>query len=326
MLRRKINPSTDRMSKPTTSKARTLPVPGRAQLRRVIFAALTVYLTYVIYTQFILNLGPVEDQLLLKENLRLKAEMQILEERIDKASASLNRLIDRDDHNYRVVLDTDPLSPEIRSSGSGGSERFDRDALREAPNLVTSYSTLEKLQSQIDVEKQSYEELNELLNERIRMWSSRPAIQPINNKELNQLFMSYGQRMHPIFKVMKEHNGLDFSAPKGTPVYATGDGIIVMAHRSSSYGKVIYIDHSHGYETRYAHLSKFIVYPGDRVKRGQIIGYVGSTGTSQSAHLHYEVLVNGKHVNPINFFQRDLSNSEYERLIEIAQMQNQALD
>jgi hypothetical protein len=315
------------MTKEATSPIRTSPgTSGRARLRKIIFAGLTVYLTYVFYTQFILHFGPVEDQMLMKENLRLKAEMQILEERIEKSKASLEKLIDRDDHNYRVVLDTDPLSPEIRSSGSGGSERFDRDAMREAPNLITNYSTLEKLQSQIDVEEQSYEELNELLNERIRMWSSRPAIQPISNKELNQLFMSYGARMHPIFHVMRDHNGLDFAAPKGTPIYATGDGTIVRAHRSSSYGKVIYIDHGHGYETRYAHLSKFIVYPGERVKRGHIIGYVGSTGTSQSSHLHYEVLVNGKHVNPINFFQRDLSNSEYERLIDIAQSQSQALD
>jgi murein DD-endopeptidase MepM/ murein hydrolase activator NlpD len=285
-----------------------------------------MYLTYVFYTQFILHFGPVEDQLLMKENLRLKAEMQILEERVAKATTSLNELIERDDHNYRVVLDAEPLSPEIRTSGSGGSERFDRDALREAPNLIRNYATLSKLQSQIDVEQQSYDELSDLLNERIRMWSSRPAIQPISNKQLNQLFMSYGARMHPIFKVMKDHNGLDFSAPKGTPVYATGDGTVVTAHRSPSYGKVIYIDHGHGYETRYAHLSKFIVYPGDRVKRGHIIGYVGSTGTSQSSHLHYEVLIEGKHVNPINFFQRDLSNSEYERLIDIAQTQNRALD
>lgn len=315
------------MSKHLTSHTQSFRRPnGRARLRKTIFAGLTVYLTYVFYTQFILNFGPVEDQLLMKENLHLKAEMEILEERIHKSSATLDKLIDRDDHNYRVVLDTDPLSPEIRSSGSGGSERFDRDALREAPHLVSNYSTLEKLQSQIDVEEQSYGELNDLLNERIRMWSSRPAIQPINNKQLNQLFMTYGARMHPIFKVMKDHNGLDFSAPKGTPVYATGDGVILMAHRSSSYGKVIYIDHGHGYETRYAHLSKFIVNPGDHVKRGHIIGYVGSTGTSQSAHLHYEVLVDGKHVNPINFFQRDLSNSEYERLIEIAQTQSQPLD
>ncbi|MEJ1242367.1 M23 family metallopeptidase [Chryseolinea sp. T2] len=315
------------MSKLTANPARASYRPnGRTRLRKVIFAALTVYLTYAFYTQFILHFGPVEDQILLKENLRLKAEMEIVEERIEKSSVSLEKLIDRDDHNYRVVLDTDPLSPEIRSSGSGGSERFDRDALREAPNLVVDYSTLDKLQSRLTVEEQSYEELNELLNERIRMWSSRPAIQPINNKQLNQLFMTYGPRMHPIFNVMKDHNGLDFSAPKGTPVYATGDGVILTAHRSSSYGKVIYIDHGHGYETRYAHLSKFIVSEGDRVKRGQVIGYVGSTGTSQSAHLHYEVLVNSKHVNPINFFQRDLSNSEYERLIEIAQTQSQPLD
>ena len=315
------------MSKHATSQYRPLSRPnGRSRLRKIIFAGLTVYLTYVFYTQFILHFGPVEDQLLLKENLRLKAEMEILDERIQKSSASLEKLIDRDDHNYRVVLDTEPLSPEIRSSGSGGSERFDRDALREAPRLVTNYSTLEKLQSRRKVEEQSYEELNELLNERIRMWSSRPAIQPINNKQLNQLFMTYGARLHPIFKVMKDHNGLDFSAPKGTPVYATGDGVVVTAHRSSSYGKVIYIDHGHGYETRYAHLSRFIVDSGDRVKRGQIIGYVGSTGISESAHLHYEVLVNSKHVNPINFFQRDLSNSEYERLIEIAQTQSQPLD
>lgn len=313
-------------NKATLSTRKSNGPNGRARLRKIIFAGLTVYLTYVFYTQFILHFGPVEDQLLIKENLRLKAEMQILEERIEKSSASLAKLIDRDDHNYRVVLDAEPLSPAIRRSGSGGSERFDRDALREAPNLVANYSKLAKLQSQVNVEEQSYEELNELLNERIRMWSSRPAIQPISNKQLNQLFMSYGARMHPIFNVMRDHNGLDFSAPKGTPIYATGDGMVVMAHRSSSYGKVIYIDHGHGYETRYAHLSRFIVRPGERVKRGHIIGYVGSTGTSQSSHLHYEVLVDGKHVNPINFFQRDLSNSEYERLIEIAQSQSQALD
>lgn len=313
------------MTKENTTR-RAFKSNGRARLRKTIFAGLTVYLTYVFYTQFISHFGPVEDQLLLKENLRLEAEMQILEERIGKATASLEKLIDRDDHNYRVVLDADPLSPEIRTSGFGGSERFNRDVLREAPNVIRNYVSLEKLQSQLTVEEQSYDELNTLLNDKIRMWDSRPAIQPINNKQLNQLFMSYGARMHPIFKVMKDHNGLDFSAPKGTPVYATGDGIIIMAHRSTSYGKVIYIDHGHGYETRYAHLSSFIVHPGDRVKRGHIIGYVGSTGTSQSSHLHYEVLVNGKHVNPINFFQRDLSNSEYERLIEIAQTQNRALD
>jgi len=165
-----------------------------------------------------------------------------------------------------------------------------------------------------------------LADDRVEMWASRPAIQPINNKELDRLHMTYGTRFHPIFHVFKEHKGLDFTASKGTPVYATGDGRIGTAHYSDSYGNVIYLIHGHDYETRYAHLSQFNVQEGQRVKRGQVIGCVGSTGTSVSAHLHYEVLYKGQHVNPINFFQRDLSNKEYEKLIEIGSRQFHALD
>jgi len=115
-----------------------------------------------------------------------------------------------------------------------------------------------------------------------------------------------------------EHKGLDFTAPYGTPVYATGDGIVSEAYNSTSYGNVIYIDHNFDFETRYAHLARFIVSKGQKVKRGEIIGYVGNTGISTAPHLHYEILFNGKHINPINFFQRDLRNEEYERLIELA--------
>lgn len=307
-------------------RSKTSLVSGRAQLRKILFAAITASLTYVFYTQFLLHFGSVEDQQLLRDNLLLKSELHVLEDRMARSTATLEKFVERDDHNYRVILDAEPLSPEIRSSGYGGSERFDRDALRDVPKLIKSYIDLGNLQSQLRIETQSYQELSDLLNERTKMWSSRPAIQPISNKQLNQLYMSFGPRMHPIFNVMKDHNGLDFSAPKGTPVYATGDGTVTMAHSSSSYGRVIYIDHGHGYETRYAHLSSFDVRPGDKVKRGQVIGQVGNTGTSQSSHLHYEVLYQGQHVNPINFFQRDLSNSEYEKLIEIAQTQTDALD
>jgi murein DD-endopeptidase MepM/ murein hydrolase activator NlpD len=140
------------------------------------------------------------------------------------------------------------------------------------------------------------------------------------------LHMTYGARLHPIFHVYLDHKGLDFAASQGTPVYATGDGRITMAYFSGSYGNVIYLDHGHHYETRYAHLSGFAIKSGERVKRGQIIGYVGSTGNSVSAHLHYEVLYKGQHTNPINFFQRDLNNKEYEKLIEIGSQQNHPLD
>jgi murein DD-endopeptidase MepM/ murein hydrolase activator NlpD len=218
------------------------------------------------------------------------------------------------------------LSSEIREGGTGGHETFDRYALQSIPQLVESYDAIDKIKGRLEVEVQSFEDLQNLLNERISMWASRPAIQPINNTQLNQLYMSYGARFHPIFKIMKEHHGLDFSAPKGTPVYATGDGRVARANTSGSYGKVIYINHGHDYETRYAHLSRFAVSPGSYVKRGQVIGYVGSTGTSLSSHLHYEILYRDRNVNPINFFQRDLSNKEYEKLIEIASLHNKALD
>lgn len=312
---------------PKTCKYEPWYLRGKALQDQVaIFIALSLLLAIAFYFAFIRNFDSLDEQLLKRENLTLKAEWQILEDRIHKSFGELNNLIEKDDKNYRVILDTGPLSPEIREGGVGGSERFNMDEIKNFHTLVYDYTILEKLKHKLDVEVQSYHELNELLNERIHMWSSRPAIQPINNKQLDQLHMSYGARMHPIFKVIRDHNGLDFSASEGTPVYATGDGNVTMAYTSETYGKVIYINHGHGYETRYAHLSKFAVQPGDKIKRGHIIGYVGDTGTSVSPHLHYEVLFNDRHVNPINFFQRDLTNKEYERLIEIGNTQNKALD
>jgi len=312
---------------PRTCKYEPWYLKGKALQDQVaIFIGLSVLLACGFYALFTRNFDSLKEQLLKKENLTLRTKWQIVEDRIHKSYSQLNSLIEKDDKNYRVILDSEPLSADIRKGGVGGSEKFSLDEIRDFPSLVYDYTVLEKLKHTLDVEVQSFEELNEMLNERIHMWASRPAIQPINNKQLDRLHMTYGARMHPIFKEVKEHYGLDFSASKGTPVYATGDGTVTMAYSSSSYGNVIYIDHGHGYETRYAHLSKFAVKPGDRITRGHVIGYVGNTGTSVSAHLHYEVLFKDEHVNPINFFQRDLSNKEYERLIEIGNTQNKALD
>ncbi len=312
---------------PKTCKYEPWYLRGKALQDQVaIFLGLSLLLGGGLYLIFIRNYNSLEEQLLKRENLTLKAEWQIIEDRIHESFSALNTLVEKDDKNYRVILDAEPLSAEIREGGSGGSEKFNAEEIREFPNLVYNYTILHKLKNKLDVEIQSYQELDEMLNERIQMWASRPAIQPISNKELDRLHMSYGSRFHPIFKVVKDHFGLDFSASKGTPVYATGDGKVTMAYFSPTYGNVIYIDHGHGYETRYAHLSKFAVQQGDRIKRGHVIGLVGSTGTSVSSHLHYEVLFRNQHVNPINFFQRDLSNKEYERLIEIGSTQNKALD
>lgn len=312
---------------PKTCKYEPHYLRGRALQDQVaIFIVLSLLLAGGFFYAFITHFDSLNEQLLKSENLTLKTKWQILEDRIHHAFSELNTLIEKDDHNYRAILDTEPLSTEIREGGAGGSERFDADEVRNFPTLLYDYTILEKLKNKLEVEVQSFEELNEILNDRVHMWASRPAIQPISNKQLDQLHMTYGARMHPIHKFVREHNGLDFTASQGTPVYATGDGKVGVAHFSATYGNVVYINHGHGYETRYAHLMKFIVQPGDIVKRGNIIGYVGTTGTSVSPHLHYEVLFHDQHVNPINFFQRDLSNKEYEKLIEIGNSQSKPLD
>lgn len=259
-------------------------------------------------------------------NAILKNEYKLLEEKTNLATSKLEELISKDDYNYRIILDSSPLPASIRDAGIGGSERMSLADAENLPLIYDHYKRIDRLRRQVEIEVQSYEEITSLLNEKIKMWASRPAIQPVDNRQLDQLHLTYGLRMHPIFKTLMDHKGLDFSAPRGTPVYATGDGTIERANFSGSYGNVVYINHHHGFETRYAHLSKSIVKQGEEVKRGQVIGYVGNTGNSVSSHLHYEVLVNGKNVNPINFFQRDMSNDEYEKLIRLGSEKADPLD
>jgi murein DD-endopeptidase MepM/ murein hydrolase activator NlpD len=263
---------------------------------------------------------------LARKNVLLKTQWHVLEDQIAENNEHLHTLIEKDDHNYRVILDSHPLMPEIREAGIGGSEKFDNQILKLYPELLNGYQNVENLKHELDVAVQSFQELNKMVSERMEMWASRPAIQPISNKQLDKLHLTYGSRFHPILNIVREHKGLDFTASKGTPVYATGDGKILMAYFSDSYGNVIYLNHGYDYETRYAHLSAFAVKPGEEVKRGQVIGYVGNSGTSVSSHLHYEVLYKGQHANPINFFQRDLNNKEYEKLIEIGSQQDRPLD
>lgn len=287
-------------------------------LRRKIFLFLSLAFImavggYVASIQYIDSVGELS---LEQENYELRLTWNSLHKRIQRAQNSLEHFIDKDDNNYRVILDSSPLEPSIREAGIGGSQKYDINAFHEYPYMETDFLALEKLKRKLDVEIQSYDQLQTILNSKMLSWSARPAIQPINNTQLERLHLTYGSRFHPIFKVHKDHKGLDFAAADGTPVYATGDGKISMAYFSSSYGNVIYLDHGFQFETRYAHLSAFAVKEGDVIKRGQLIGYVGNTGNSVAPHLHYEILINGTHVNPINFFQRDLSNAEYQKLID----------
>ena len=193
--------------------------------------------------------------------------------------------------------------------------------------IIELNKKIDILTKQIYIQSKSFDEIETLVEDKNNMLSSIPAIQPISKNNC-YLASGFGPRIHPIYKIKKMHKGLDFTAKKGTPVYATGDGIIEKAryNKRSGYGKHVIINHNYGYKSLYAHLDKYIVKEKQKIKRGEIIGFVGNTGRSIAPHLHYEIIKNDKKVNPIYYFFNDLNSKEYEKLIEQSRKQNQSLD
>jgi murein DD-endopeptidase MepM/ murein hydrolase activator NlpD len=318
-LRYKYNPETCRYE-PFRIRGKVL------RKRALLFVSLAMITAFIAYLFTIDRFQSFDELLLGEKNQKLKVKWNSLHQRMENAKHELAGFIDKDDNNYRVILDSSPLPSSVREAGTGGSEISYLKTAKTYPYILNEHRALQKLQHQADIEIQSFDELGKILNAKIVSWATRPAIQPISNEDLQFLHLTYGARLHPIFHVWKDHKGLDFAAESGTPVYATGDGKVSVAHFSDSYGNVIYLDHSAEFQTRYAHLSGFAVEAGQSVKRGQLIGYVGDTGHSKAPHLHYEVLMNGEHVNPINFFQRDLSNIEYQKLIDLGSKDTTPLD
>lgn len=286
---------------------------------------MAVGLIYVYNTNF----TSVKEIQLTEENEILHSKWSVINEQLAYLNHDLQRLQIKDDSIYRTILDISPLPSTTRDAGIGGTDRYEdllRSNLVEERLIISTYQLMDKLKKKSYIQTLSYDEIENIEREKEIMWASRPAIQPINNQELKRLHTTYGKRFHPVLKIWRPHKALDFTAPKGTPVYATGDGIVKRANYSKSYGLVVYIDHGYDYKTRYAHLSKFNVNYGQKIKRGDIIGYVGNTGISSASHLHYEVLYKNNQINPIDFFHRDLSTEEYEKLINFTNDDAPALD
>ncbi len=255
--------------------------------------------------------------------------LSLLENEIDQLKNVQEALEYRDDKVYRSVLGAEPIDPSIRDAGIGGTDRYQdlkRKDFNDKEVILELTTDVDRLRRKMYIQSKSYDELAELAEDKAKMYSAIPAIQPVSNKELIRLASGYGYRMHPVYKVKKLHTGIDFSAPLGTPIYATADGRVERTQvRFSGYGKLIEIDHGFGYKTRYAHMNEFTVHEGQMVKRGQIIGYVGNSGMSTAPHLHYEVYKNGKHINPVHYFFNDLNSEDYEKIIELASIENQSL-
>lgn len=270
--------------------------------------------------------SPSEKELRI-ENSRLQAQYNVLSRRLDEALNVMQGIQQRDDNLYRVVLQSDPVSDAVRKAGYGGTNRYeDLMDLANADLVVNTTQKMDVLNRQLYIQSKSFDEVVELCKSHDEMLKCIPAIQPVSNKNLKQTASGYGLRIDPIYKTTKFHSGMDFSANIGTPVYATGDGKVVKAGWESGYGKVIKIDHGFGYVTWYAHLNDYKVRVGQRVVRGEVIGEVGNTGKSTGPHLHYEVHVKGKVVNPVNYYFMDLNAEDYDKMIEIAANHGKVFD
>ncbi|MFN4233903.1 MAG: M23 family metallopeptidase [Bacteroidia bacterium] len=286
-----------------------------------------VFSTVVIVLAYRFLDSPKEKQLL-RENENLKIQYEILNKRVELLAAVLEDLQQRDDNIYRVIFEAEPIADNIRKAGFGGVNRYkELEGYDNSQLIIETTKKIDRLAKQMYIQSKSYDEVFKLAKGKELMLASIPAIQPISNKDLTRLASGFGYRTHPIYKIQHLHTGLDFTAPVGTEVYAAGDGTIKEVNSEArGYGNHIIISHGFGYETLYAHLSKINVRPGQKVKRGEVIGYVGNTGTSTGPHLHYEVIKNGEKINPINFFYNDLTPEEYQKMIEIASQAGQSFD
>lgn len=269
------------------------------------------------------------EKALKRENSLLNNQFEVLNQKIGHLENVLDDIEKRDDNIYRTIFNADPIPHSVRDAGFGGVNRYEYlEGYDNSDKIIETAKRLDKLTKAVYVQSKSYDDVIDMAKSRELQLSSLPAIQPISNMDLTRTASGWGYRIHPIYKIRKFHPGMDFTAPTGTEVYTTADGTVELVERSRrGYGNKVVIDHGFGYKTLYAHLEGFNnLRKGQNVKRGDIIAYVGNTGLSTAPHLHYEVHLNGKKINPINYYFEDLTAEEYERMIILSMRPGQSYD
>jgi murein DD-endopeptidase MepM/ murein hydrolase activator NlpD len=303
--------------------------PIKKQLGRFLLflAGVAVFATLVLFVAYSFFDSPKE-KILKRELAQMKFQYEVLDDRMDHVVAVVSDLQDRDDNIYRVIFEAEPIPNAMRQAGFGGANRYAKlEGFQNSEILITASEKLDKITSQLVVQSKSFDEVFAMSKNKAKFLSSMPAIQPVSNKDLRRLSSFFGYRMDPFYKVMKHHEGVDFSAPVGTEIYSTGDGVVVDVDASKrGYGNSVMIDHGFGFKTFYAHCSKILVKRGQQIKRGQVIAKVGNTGKSTAPHLHYEVHKNNRPIDPINYFFSDITPEEYELMLERSQRPSQTLD
>lgn len=261
-----------------------------------------------------------------KENEALRHEIDHINQRLNTAIAVMDNLADRDNNFYRVIMQINPLTARQRYAGLEQFAPGDLKNLPDKEKLTEVTRKLNLLERQVFVQSQSFDRLAEAINQNSSRLSHIPSIQPVSEEDMTQMASGYGWRVDPIYGTSKHHDGMDFAAPSGTSVYATGDGTVTAAGWNNAYGNCIDINHGFSYSTRFAHLSEILVAPGQKVKRGDLIGKVGNTGKSTGSHLHYEVRLKGVPQNPVNYYFQDLTPEEYARMVSDSENAGHVMD
>ena len=312
-----------------TLSYKRIELSGLNKLKRMFYFLMgSAFLGLLMVLVFFQFFDSPKEKTLNREIAQLTNQYDLLQDKLSQFELVLDDIQKRDDNIYRVIFEADPIPSSIRKAGYGGVNRYQElNGFKNSDLIIEAAKKIDQITKQLYIQSKSFDEIIDLAKSKAEMLTAIPAIQPVANKDLKRMASGFGYRIDPIYKTRKMHAGMDFSAPSGTPIYATGNGKISKVRKSRrGYGNHVKIDHGYGYVTLYAHMSKYIVREGQKVKRGEIIGYVGSTGKSVAPHLHYEVHKDNKKINPVNFYYNDLNPEEYERMLEICSRSNQSFD
>jgi len=312
-----------------TLRYEKLETPLRVKLLRLLGFLSAAFVAAIILVSLAYKYFPsVNEKRLMQRNDALNDDYYLLNERVKKLQDQMSELEKRDNHVYREIFEANPIPDSARAKAMHQQDEIKLVAGMDQENLATSIaSTLNNLSARVSHQTKSYNEIDAFVKNKEQLLGCTPAIQPVSNKDLSRIASGFGYRIDPVYKTTKFHAGLDFAAPQGTPIYATANGTVITAgNTGNGYGNHVVINHGYGYETLYGHMFRVKARVGQKVKRGEIIGYVGSTGKSTGPHCHYEVHRNGDPVDPVYYFYNDITPEQYDRLLKLASSSNQSFD
>jgi murein DD-endopeptidase MepM/ murein hydrolase activator NlpD len=300
---------------------------GHKLTRFLVHAVSGLFSGAIFFLIFVTTVQSPEEKQLNQEKSHMEAQYKVLERQLGDIQDIVSDLQERDDNLYRVIFQADPIPLSVRKATAANTNYYEQ--LLDMTNsevVVTTTKKLDELKKQLYIQSKSYDEMVTLVKNKEKMLANIPAIQPVLNQDLKHMASGYGWRIDPVYHSRRFHAGMDFAAPIGADIYATGNGTVVSTGWKQGYGNCVQINHGYGYLTLYGHMSAFKVRSGQSVKRGDVIGLVGNTGKSTGPHLHYEVHFKGTVMNPQNYYFLDLSPAEYDQMVQMSNNSGQMFD